>query len=92
MGLATAAALIPGRRAVRVAPVEAMRPEGVLEAGPSAERIRWPAGIGGLAAAGTGLALAFGVGKPAVLAAIGLFWGGGLLAAFGLSRLQRETP
>ncbi|HTC80966.1 MAG TPA: ABC transporter permease, partial [Acidimicrobiia bacterium] len=85
VGLATAAALIPGRRAVRVAPVEAMRPEGVLEAGPSAERIRWPAGIGGLAAAGTGLALAFGVGKPAVLPAIGLFWGGGLLAAFGFA-------
>lgn len=54
------AAFVPARAAVRVAPVEAMRPEGALESGDSRPRVAaWVAALGVvLFVAGTALAIA----------------------------------
>jgi len=83
--LAVIAATLAGLAVVRVAPVEAMRPDGVLESHEATGRIRWSIALGGLAATATALALGFTVGASAVLPTITLFWGGGMAAAFGFA-------
>lgn len=83
-GVAATAALLPGRRAVDVAPVMAMRPEGVLETG-TGDRTLWPAAVGGLAAAATGLVLALVVGRRAAVVSVALFWGGSTVALFSFA-------
>ena len=85
VGLAVAAAVSPGRAAMRVAPVEAMRPEGVLEVGLWDTAVRWRYAGAGLAGVVAGIVMALALGRPAALVAIALFWGGGLVAAFGLA-------
>lgn len=83
-GVAAAAAFLPGRAAVDVAPVVAMRPEGLLETG-TGDRTVWPAAVSGLAAAVTGLILAFAVGRRAAVVSVALFWGGSTVALFSFA-------
>jgi len=85
MGFSVVAAALAGRRAVRVAPVEAMRPEGVLETRGDAERVHWPAALGGLAALLIGLTLSYVDSRSVALPAAVLFWVGAIVATFGFS-------
>lgn len=79
------AALLPARRAVGVAPVESMRPEGVLESLDATDRIAVvPSAIGILMMAG-GFALAV-VGPPAEgFLGLGLVLLGIIVASYGLT-------
>jgi putative ABC transport system permease protein len=78
------AAALPARRAVRVAPVEAMRPEGVLESGGEPEPVRWGAVVAGLGLVGIGLACVLGFGGTGSVTAMFLVTPGALIAGRGL--------
>ena len=87
-GLAMFAAFLPARRAVRVPPVEAMRPEGVLEASGDADRPRWVVAIAGFTTMTVGLVLAVAAGA---VVAIGMFWVGGLVGMYGIAGPQARA-
>jgi len=78
------AAAFPARRAVRVAPVEAMRPEGVLESGGASEPVRWGAVLTGLGLIGAGLVCVLVLGSGGSVVAMFLVTPGALLAGRGL--------
>ena len=79
-----AAAAIPARGAVRVPPVDAMRPEGALEAGGGHDRVSWPITAVGLVVFVLGSLLAtLGTGG-ATLAGFSTVTLGAVMATFGL--------
>lgn len=77
------AAYLPARRALAVAPVEAMRPEGVLESAGEGERISWgPTIVGALIFLG-GLAVCLAGPKDAGMVGLGMMLLGGPTLLYG---------
>jgi putative ABC transport system permease protein len=91
LGATLLASWIPARRAVAVAPVEAMRPEGVLETRGEGDRVAWgPTVIGALSIAG-GLAAARVLPAGAVGVGLGLMSLGPAALTYGLAGLLSKA-
>ena len=84
-GATVAAAFLPARAAVGAPPVEAFRPEGVLETGPPSLRLRPLAAGGGAALFGSGVAISLTAPGPAAAAGLMTMLMGFVLATFGLA-------
>lgn len=84
-GATVAASLLPARAAVRVPPVEAFRPEGVLETASLSMRLRVLPVAGGVALFLVGIALALAGPGMAAASGLGAMQVGFVLATFGLA-------
>jgi putative ABC transport system permease protein len=88
---AVAAAAGPGRRAVGTSPVEAMRPEGVLETRGASERVSWPEVIAGLAASAGAVIVAVHVGGASALPTAGVLLLGAVVVTHGVQPALAST-
>jgi putative ABC transport system permease protein len=81
---AVTAAVGPGRQAVGTSPVEAMRPEGVLETRDAGERISWVEVVIGVIAATAAVVVAVGVGGASALPTAAVLLLGAVVATHGI--------
>ena len=92
VGVSVIAALVPGRKAVSVSPVESMRPEGVLESADQTHGVAWVPTSAGLVAVLAGVAIVvWGPGDTGFIG-IAVMLAGFIVASYGLTYpLARAT-